>query len=151
MSVKWTLWQKIRYICDNNKPEGGLLMSTMNELKEESREVNLNSVEPSDPRQLPSIWYTWPSRRSHSKIENRAHDQGEWGCALTHPHFLFKSHKQSVLDFAISREKPHIFLIYVHKSLYPRYFWLYLHTCYLLLSGVVSLGCGCGKINCHLS
>jgi len=33
-------------------------MSTMNELKEESREVNLNPVEPSDPRQLPSIWYT---------------------------------------------------------------------------------------------
>ena len=33
-------------------------MSTRNEMKEESRDANLKLVEPSDARQLPSIWYT---------------------------------------------------------------------------------------------
>ena len=37
---------------------GGLLMSTKNEVKEENMKVDRQLVEPSAPKQLPSIWYT---------------------------------------------------------------------------------------------
>ena len=89
MALKCTIWQKIPYICDNNISKGGLLMSTMNEFKEESREVNLNSVEPSDPKQLPSIWYTWHFRRSDSKDEKALRTAKRNSSSANRKNFLF--------------------------------------------------------------